>query len=203
VADICPEKIVPSGSIPVLSSYRIANLKGILWNVRNPILFRMLVCKEEKILGTDGCPYPDHINTKATKKKGCDSKDKLAHIYFRHSFIDKKARSCVVIFTEGDSLHTKIDMLFDIYQNTVNFLNIATERPYFYIIIFGDPIFDNDYNSAHKMLEHKMKTISQNEDIFFIIYANKNAEVLNVTHTTKFSVRVQENWDVVKHSAFK
>jgi len=198
--DICPEKIVEAGSMPLLSSPNVANLKAIVWNVyndenktveNNPVILRLLACKTgTRQVDTTVCSYPDHVNKAAIKKACQDSKSDLAQIYFRHKIMDLKARSCIVVFIKGIYLH-KEETLYKLYRDTIDWLEIADERPYFYIVFYGDPLFDLQLTKAYKNLKWKMKPISGKEDIFFMIYAKKGTEALDVTHTTtKFSVSV-------------
>jgi hypothetical protein len=50
-------------TVPLASSSNVANLKRIVCNVRERVLLRVLVCKDEKVAGeTDICSYPEHKN---------------------------------------------------------------------------------------------------------------------------------------------
>jgi len=158
--------------------------------VHDPILLRLLVCKNTGNAGSTGaCPYPAHANKNATKKACLNSKADLAQIYFRHVNL-KKARSCIVTFVEGITIDNTT-MLYKIYQDTVNWLKIATERPYFFVVVYGDPMFYNDFTEAYIELEKKMKNLSGKEDLFFVVqYPEHKAKDLLVNHTTtKFTIR--------------
>jgi len=84
------------------------------------------------------------------------------------------------------------------FQNTVKWLKIVEEKPYFFVIYFGDPIFDVAINKAYKLLDEKMKSVypdylkNEDDEICFLIRANKKAEVLLLNYTSKFSIRVRE-----------
>ena len=132
---ICPERIVRAASkttdgdnpsiILLLDSPYTANLERIVCNVHEPVLLRLLVCKEENSTKKpDDCPYPDQKNRNASKRACSDSKEKLAQIYIRHEKWNVTARSCVLVFVEGKYLND-INELIKIFQNTVSWLNIA------------------------------------------------------------------------------
>lgn len=208
---ICPESIVraseqTSGNFTnttlLISSFNTANLKSIVWDVHSPLLLRLLHCKEEKSKNNQNkCPFTDppyteHINKEATKKACIDSKNKLAQIYFRHEQFDIKARSCVVAFIESYNLH-KIDLLLDLFYNTVEWLNIAKECPYFYIVHFDLPLFGNELIRINKKLDENLKQkytgYLKDEKISFITNANKYSEFLKIICTTKFSMKTTQS----------
>ena len=171
----------------------MANLERIICNVHEPILLRLLVCKEERNTDEpDSCLYPDHVNEKATKKACRDSNKKLAQIYIRHETINPVARSCVLVFIEGKYL-SNTNVLIEIFQNTVNWLNIAKEKPYFYVFRYGVPQFDVTTNTASKNLNKKMKEIlggySRGEDICFMLPVERDAKPLTINCTRIFSFR--------------
>jgi len=209
---ICPKTIVRASNqqqddnpavIPLLLPYeKTANLNNIVCSSHEPVLLRLVVCKELKEKDNqDKCPFTNpphavHINSEATRQICCESADKIfTQIYFRHEKIDKKARSCVVAFIEGDTLH-RTDVLLERFKNTVEWLQIAEEKPFYHVVFYGDPQCGNDHTKAEKKLEENMRKLysqySQDEEICFLIYANKKAESLRLYHTTIFSVKVQE-----------
>jgi len=210
---ICPKRIVRASDqqqddkpavVSLLPYENTANLRDIVCNSHEPILIRLLVCKELKEKNNqDKCPFTDtpytgHINIEATKKLCNEPRDKkFTQIYFRHEKMDKKARSCVVVFIEGIFLH-RTDVLIEQFKNTVEWLQIAEEKPFYHVVYYGDPLFPDDYTSAEKELDEKMREkysqYSKDEEICFIIYANKEAEILRLHYTTIFSVKVQTGY---------
>jgi len=211
LADICPKIVVRASDqqqdnkpavVRLFPFENTANLSDIVCSSREPVLLRLLVCKELKERNNqDECPFADppytgHKNVEATKYL-CNEPEnrKFSQIYFRHEKIDKKARSCVIAFIQGDSLH-KTDVLLEIFKNTVEWLQIAEEKPFFHVVFYGDPLNGDDHTKAEKDLDEKMRELysqySKDEEICFMVYANKKAEVLRLNYTTIFSVRVQE-----------
>jgi len=212
LADItCPRIIIRASDqqhdanpavIPLPLYDKTANFKEIVCNSHRPVLLRLLVCKELKEENNqDKCPFSDppytvHINIEATKQLCNETKDRtFTQIYFRHEKIDKKARSCVVAFIESDILK-KTDVLLERFRNTVEWLQIAEEKPFYHVVLYGDPQFKKDYITVEKELDEKMRNLysqySKDEEICFIRSANKKAEVLRIYYTTIFSVNVQE-----------
>ena len=183
---ICPSIIVRAsqptadGSNPsvikLLDSLNTANIERIVSYVGEPLLLRLLVCKEEKKRQrANNCPYPEHENNDATKKACANPENKLAHIYVRDEKTDKISRSCVVAFIEGLYL-SKTDELLEIFKNTVEWLSIAQESPYFYIVRYGNPVVQTTINDSRTYLNKKIKEkfdgYLKNEDTCFIISIN-------------------------------
>jgi len=202
LTDICPEKIIkaspPSEVISLLPSSNTANLKRIVFDVRDPVLMRLLVCKEEKSKnGTDSCPYLEHENNGAVKKACGDPERKLANVYLRHEELNKTARSCVIAFIEGKYL-SKTNELMDILKTTVDWLNIAKENPYFYIIRYGQPAINLTITQTRETLTKKMKEIykgySDDEDTCIVLSCLPDSESLMIDHlkdhNKKFLVKV-------------
>jgi hypothetical protein len=184
---ICPSKIIAPDDppLPLRQSLNTANLNKIIFNIHDPVLLRLLLCKEDK---NSDCPYPDHNNSVAVHI-ACNFPDILAHIYIRHEQIDSIARSCVVVFTEATYLFSS-DGLLNIFQNTVNWLNIAHERPYFYVIPrYGKPLASVHTDYAKVILNRELKRIyngySKDEVICTIIPADKQAEILRIDYTNE------------------
>jgi len=209
---ICPRTVVRASDqkqndkpavVPLLLPYEeTANLNNIICSSHEPVLLRLMVCKDLRENNSgDKCPFADpplavHVNLGATKQICSEPTNKVfTQIYFRHEKIDKKARSCVVAFIEGDTLH-KTETLLERFKNTVEWLQIAEEKPFYHVVFYGDPQCGNDHTKAEKELEEKMRELysqySKDEEICFLIYANKKAEFLRLYHTTIFSVKVQE-----------
>jgi len=208
---ICPKIIIRASDqqkdekpavIPLQPYDNTANLNYIVCNSHEPILLRLLLCKSLKEKDDrNKCPFQDppfsgHINNDATIRICNELRDKqFTQIYFRHEKIDKKARSCVVTFIQGDSLY-RADILIERFKNTVEWLQIAEEKPFYHVIYYGDPQFDNDYTKALNELDKKMREVyadySENEDICFILFADNKADNLRLHYTTIFSVKVQE-----------
>jgi len=196
----CPLKIVVPANplVPLLPSPNTANFKRIEFYIRNPVLLRLLVCKEENKTQTPiNCLYPDHKNSNAVNIV-CNSPNKLAHIYLRHEKMDNVARSCVIFFIDTIYLFTPNGLL-KLFTDTVNWLNIAHERPYFYVILRYNEqktIANTEYN--RKIINFELRKIydgySKDEDICIIIPANKQAELLRIDHTNgskKFYIKPQ------------
>jgi hypothetical protein len=184
----CPYKIVKRANplVPLLHSLKTANLERIEFNIHNPVLLRLIVCKEEKI-STD-CPYPDHENSNAFNVLCNYDNFKLAHIYVRHEQIDNIARSCVIVFTKTMYLFDKNELL-NLLQNTVNWLDIAQERPYFFIIRYGEPQTTVSTANTNRVLNIELRRIfsgySKDEDICVIIPVEKQAKLLRIDHTNE------------------
>jgi hypothetical protein len=137
------------------------------------------------------CPYPDHINRYAVKKACTDSKKNLAQLYVRHEQPPKKSRSCVVIFVERHYLR-ETEKLSELIKYTVDWLRIAQEKPYFYILHYGRPEFGTATAYAIKALNKKIKETfegyAQDEDTCIGVTVGKGSESLTIiTHTGKFS----------------
>ena len=208
---ICPKTLVRASDqqqddnpavIPLMPHEKTANLNSIVCSSHESVLLRLTVCKELKEESNQNkCPFADppyaiHANLTATKQICNEPTDKIfTQIYFRHEKIDKKARSCVIAFIEGDALH-KTDILLEKFKNTVEWLQITEEKPFYHVVFYGDPQFGNDNTKAEKKLEEKMREqysqYSEDEEICFLVYASKKAEFLRVNHTTIFSVKIQE-----------
>jgi len=186
--NICPFKIVMPTDPPVslIPSLNTANLERIVFNIHNPILLRLLVCKEEKhTLNSISCPPLYDINKNSNAINiSCNFPERLAHIYIRHEQINNIARSCVIIFIEAIYLF-KREGLLNLFQNTVNWLNIAHERPYFFVLRFGKHNLNTNF--TNRVLNVRLREIysgySKDEDICTIISVEKNAELLRIDHT--------------------
>lgn len=198
MSGICPETIIrttsnvtngTSPNIILLSgSSNTANLERIVFNVHEPVLLRLLVCKEEKA-HPDICSFPEHENTYAVKFACKNSEVSLAQIYMRHEQINLKARSCVLIFIDGKYLQDT-EKIIKIYENTVNWLNIADEKPFLYVLRFGDSIglttkfIGIDIN---KKLKNIYRDYTDTEDICIMVSVARRAKPLVVNCTSKFS----------------
>lgn len=198
---ICPEIIIRPSSrihcgfnpntIALISSSNVANLKNIVYNAHLPLLLRLLVCRKENNVNNSGnCPYPEHKNTESDKKSCTDSIDELAHLYIRHEQIDKKARSCVLAFIEGKYLNNT-DVLLQLFKNTVHWLQIVREKPYYYILHYGQPVFgvnsSHAINNLDKEIKKVFKEYAKDEDVCLGIPVSRRAESLQINHTNKFS----------------
>jgi len=207
---ICPRTIVWASDqqhydntavVPLPPYNKTANLKRIICNSHEPVLLRLLVCKELKEENNQNkCPfvvppYTDHKNTESNKQLCNETKDRtFTQIYFRHEKVDIKTHSYVVTFIEGDTLK-KTNVLLERFKNTVEWLQIAEEKPIYYVVLYGDPQFKKDYITVGNELDEEMRKLysqySKDEEICFIISANKKAEVLRLYYSTMFSVNVQ------------
>jgi hypothetical protein len=195
LSDICPFKIaVPTDPpVPLLPSPNTANIQRIVFNGHNPVLLRMLACQEANSThNSSGCPYPDHKSPVANKL-ACNSPDKFSHLYIRHEQMDDTARSCVIVFIENTYFFDK-DGLLQLFQNTVSWLGIAQEKPYFYIARYGKSHTTGDTGYNSKVLNMALKRIYKDypdgEDICIIIPVGQRAQILSINHNRKFLVTV-------------
>jgi hypothetical protein len=175
--------------INLLSSKNVANLERIECNVLEPILLRLLACKDEKLLETsDDCPYPDHKNSGAVKLVCNTSEDKLAHIYIRNEKTGAESRSYVIIFVEGNYL-SETDELMERLQNSVSWLDIAHERPYFYIFYYGQPQYNLTATDSCNRISERMRKLfpgySKNENICIPASVMKRSKSLIVAMDAK------------------
>jgi hypothetical protein len=193
----CPLKIVKPTDppIPLLQSLNTANLKKIVFNIHNPVLLRLLVCKKEKnTQHSTNCLYPDHKNSNAVNI-ACNSQDELAHIYIRNEQTDDAVQSCLISFIEATDLFTTNGLL-ELFKNTLKWLNITDEKPCFYAIMrYGKPQASVHTNYAHKILNREMKKMyndhPKGEDICIIVPAEKHSEFLRIDYANKFYIKPQ------------
>jgi hypothetical protein len=198
---ICPKIIVRktdgkkdnSGNLMLKLSSKTANLRWIRYDVLEPILFRLLLCRENKI-DSRSCPYPDYDNHMAVKKI-CQLEEKLAHIYFRYEQpkkVDTNTPSCIVIFVRSNIQHT--DEIAQRLKNTVTLLSI-NEKIVFHVINFS---FEKI--TVHSLNRHKLKKIIKNCWPGSRLKVGKNIEmnkknnrmVLEINHiseTAEFSIK--------------
>jgi hypothetical protein len=201
--EVCPGRIVRSDSpkggqfspsiVNLLPSSNVANLEKIECNVLEPVLLRLLVCKEEKpARSSDDCPYHDHKNPDAVRFACNDSNDKLAQMYIRHDNLNTKSRSCVVLFVEGRYL-SKTDELLKMMKNTVEWLGIARERPYFYIFHYGNPQFGvtatNSCRRINEGIKKHFTDYSQEEDVCRTAPVPRGSKSLVVNYSKNFLLR--------------
>ena len=204
LTNICPEIIIKADTpredntglrvIHLLPSPNTANLIDIVFDVRDSYLLRLLVCKEEiSKEETDNCPYPMHKNNEATRRVCIDSGKKLAHIYVRHNQINNETRSFLIAFIEGEVL-SKTDEILEMLKNTVDWLNIAKERPFFYIIRYGKPDISLATNQIRMTLTKKIKEIyskyPDNEDPCIVLQTLHDSKSLIIEHIRKFIIKV-------------
>jgi hypothetical protein len=179
-------------TIELLPSKNVANLEKIVCNVLESVLLRLLVCKDEKSGKTpEDCPYPEHKNCEADKLVCNNSEAKLAQIYIRHDKVNAQSRSCVIVFVEAQYL-SKTEELLERLQNSISWLDIENERPYFYIFHYGPPACQLTANNSCKRINAKMKELftgySQDEDICIAVSVQRGSKSLIVNHRTKFSL---------------
>jgi hypothetical protein len=187
----CPFKIVKPAEPPItlLQSLNTANLKKIVFNIHSPVLLRLLVCKKEKnTQRSTNCLYLDHKNSNAVNI-ACNSQDELAHIYLRNEQTDDAVQSCVISFIEATDLFTPNGLL-KLYKNTLNWLNIANERPYYYAVMrYGKPQASVYTDYANKILNREIKKMYNNypkdENICIIIQAEKQSKYLRIDYKSK------------------
>jgi hypothetical protein len=179
------------GRIFLLPSPRVANLNWITCNVPEAVLLRMLVCKDENSTGLpNACPYPEHKNNTADMWTCRDFKGKLAQIYIRLNTTNPKSRSCVIAFVEGLNL-SKTDELMELLKNTIAWLDIEQEKPYFYIFYYGHPANQLTANDSRHIINGKIKeffnSYSRDEDACIMAPIRRDSECLIVNHAKKFS----------------
>jgi hypothetical protein len=203
MTDVCPEIIIRTAGprdedfspsvITLSASSNVANLKNIVCNVLEPVLLRLLVCKEEKsVEKPDDCPYPDHKNHDAVRLACGETMTKLAQIYIRHDKINPKARSCLIVFIKGSYL-SKTDEVMERLQNSVKWLNIAEEKPYFYIFCYGPPECLLAVTDSCKKIDSKLKEVfpsySKEESICIPAQVPRHSEALFIKgNGAKFSL---------------
>jgi hypothetical protein len=204
MTDICPEIILRAAApkdedfspsiAGLLDSPNTANLKRIVCNVLEPVLLRLLVCKDEKSAGTpDTRPYPEHKKLRAVKSACDETRVKLAQMYIRHDKIKPKARSCLIVFIKGCYL-SETDELLEMLQNSVTWLDVAQEKPYFYIFCYGLPMFQNAFGDLCKKIDRRLKEVfpgySQEENVCIPAQVSRDSEVLFINSSgTRFSLR--------------
>lgn len=188
------EEFSPS-SVSLLSSPNVANLKRIVFYASEPILLRLLVCKDERVAGKiDTCPYPEHKKNDATNLACRDCKNVLAQIYIRLNRINlnRTLRSCVIVFVEGQYL-SRTDDLLERLQCSVKWLNIELEQPYFYIFYYGQPMLLSNTNNSCKNINHKIKELfnfySRDEDVCIVASVGRESESLIINHKNIFSCK--------------
>jgi hypothetical protein len=189
----CPFKIVLPNDPPVslIPSINTANLDKIVFNIHVPFLLRLLLCKEEKnTQPLNNCPYPKHINSNAVNI-ACNFPNKLAHVYLRHEQINNAERSCIIVFIETMYLFDRNGLL-SLFNNTVNWLNIANEKPYFYIVRYGEPKNSVNTNFTSKVINIELKRTysgySNDEDICIIIPVEKHSQSLRIDYIKNFYI---------------
>jgi hypothetical protein len=205
LTDICPEMIVRSGkpdgeefspsAVPLVSSPHVANLKRIICNVYEPVLLRVLVCKDENIAGgADTCLYPDHKNDEAIKLACNDCDNLLAQVYIRldRPNGNRTLRSCVIAFVEGKYLSRTDDLLNRLHYS-IAWLDIERERPHFYIFYYGQPMFQLNANNSRQLINNRIKEMfhiySQEEDVCIVAPVGRYAESLIISHRNIFSCK--------------
>jgi len=157
--EICPEKkirAIPSQPVAGTINITVPNgkfrINEIEYKTVRPVLFRLLLCREEKIrlkLPTNpqksACPFPEQYNLEADIDKSqyaCrEPRNDIAHVYYRHEELQESEQSCIVVFINNKS--EKIVNIAQRFINTVNWLQIKSERPYFRIVyIYNTPLID-------------------------------------------------------------
>ena len=196
--DICPSVIIRAVAcvkdgfnpnvIPLLLSPSTANLQRIVCNIQQPVLLRLLVCREEtKSHNPDNCAYPEHKNIVASKRACCDSQEKLAQLYVRDECTDINARSYILVFIAGHYL-SNIDALLHLLKNTVDWLHIAQEKPYLYVFYYGHPETGVAASYAIKKLNKKIKetfpAYAKDEDACIGVSVVRKSESLHINQTT-------------------
>jgi hypothetical protein len=212
---ICPRAIIRASDqktdnrpavVPLPPYENTANISNIVCSSQEAVLLRLLVCKElREGNNQDECPfleppYTDHKIVEAIEQQQLCKRpiEKIfTQIYFRRDKTDEKTRSYVIVFIEGINLHIT-DELLKKFQNTVECLKIAEEKPFYYIVYYGELLSGNVFKAADKKIDEGIKKIyshySKDEDICFLIQTDQNENVLLLNYTmknqtTKFSVK--------------
>ena len=204
MADICPEIIIKEDTprkddtglrvIPLLSSSNTTNLKRIVFDVRDPFFLRLLVCKEAiPKAGPDNCPYQEHKKNEAAKRVCIDLEKKLAHVYVRRHQANDETRSFVIAFIEGRNL-SKINEISAILENTVDWLDIAKERPFFYVIRYGQSASSLVTNQACADISERIKEIYKgypdDENPCIVLQTLHDSKSLIIDHIKKTKIKV-------------
>jgi len=203
---ICPRKMVrntdnedDSGDLKLKPFKRTANLRWIKYDIPEPVFLRLLLCKEGKRASDpEFCPYPEYKNDSADKKI-CESKGRLAHIYFGYEQperIPTEMQSCIVIFSKNSS---DTDELIQKLKTTVTQLGIGKEKFYFYVVPFHyekDPInslnrhklkkdFKNQYAGSKIKIEDRIQMNEKNDSMTLKIGHDKEADEFLFTPTVE------------------
>jgi hypothetical protein len=189
------DKEFSPSAVPLISSSNVANLKRIVCNVHESVLLRLLVCKDERVVGeTDVCPYQAHKNDEATRLVCNDCENVLAQIYIRleQSHGNRTLRSCIVSFVEGQYL-IRTDDLLQRLQSSVIWLGIERERPLFYIFYYGQPMVQLIANNSCKTINDRIKRAfgfyTQEEDVCVVAPVGRYSESLIINHKNIFSCK--------------
>jgi hypothetical protein len=189
-----PKGGVSPSIIELLPSPTTAHLSKIECNVPEAVLLRLLACKDENpTKKPDDCPYPEHKSSGA-EKLACNLHDiKLAQIYIKKEKNAGKSRSCLIVFIEGQYLNKKIDELLERLKNSVTWLDIENEKPYFYIFYFGQPVFLLTANDSCKRINKRIKELflgySRDEDVCIMAPVQRNSTSFIINHFEKFSLK--------------
>jgi hypothetical protein len=161
--------------------------------VLDPVLLRLLACKEENPGRIpDTCPYPEHRRDTVKQQLCCCFDGKLAHLYVRQDTMDSKSRSCVLVFVEGQYL-SRTSELVERLRNSIIWLDVEREQPYFYIFYYGQPMAQLTANSSRRFIDLEIKRAfsdySQNEDICIVAPVGRYSEALTINHAKRFSFK--------------
>jgi hypothetical protein len=182
-----PKGGVSPSIVELLPSPTTANLSKIECNVPEAVLLRLLTCKDEnQTKMPEECPYPEHKNIGA-EKLACNLHDiKLAQVYIKKEKSTGKSRSCLIVFIEGQYLNKKINELLERLKNSVAWLDIEKEKPYFYIFYFGQPVFLLTANDSCRRINRRIKELflgySQDEDVCIMAPVQRNSSSLIINH---------------------
>jgi hypothetical protein len=202
VTDFCPERIIRAASggseggssIPLIVSPVTANLKRVICNVQEPVLLRLLACVAEKHKNPAGvCLYPEHRNRDAHQAACNTTENKLAQIYTKPAERNTRSRSYFITFIEGQYL-SKTDAVLETLHNSVKFLGVQNETPYFYIFYYGQRPVLLTANTSRKLIDNKLKDTFggylPDEDACIIAPVGRTAQVLFINPAKRFSFKI-------------
>lgn len=174
MSEICPKKTIRAippkagpGTIDISTHNNRFRVNEIEYKTDKAVLFRLLLCREEKIMrdplkhpDVDNCSFPEHYNPYVdivTGQYACrNPKDNIAHIYYRHETLQNGEQSCIVAFVK--KLEGAVDIIAQQFINTVNWLKIINEKPYYRLIYILNAHID--LNSRY--IKREIQTIIRN-----------------------------------------
>lgn len=205
---ICPEKTIraippkpEAGTINIASSNNRFRINEIEYKTEKSVLFRLLLCREEKIMRglpshpeECNCPFQGHYNHYVdimTSQYACrEPRNDIAHIYYRHESPQKGEQSCIVAFINKKS--DKYDNIAQRFINTINWLQIINEKPYFRLIyIFNTPSIDIDSINIKREIQDEIRKAlpSLKQEICRIVEFGKDKKKLVIDFDdTKFII---------------
>jgi hypothetical protein len=172
MSEICPKKILweintnhKSGIVDISSSYDEYIIKNIIFNTPYPVLFSLLLCREEKIrLKKDkapieeNCPIKNQFNLNKNNeeiKYACLEESNMAHIYFRHANPQEGEGSCIVALISNRSEDPA--KIADLLINTAEWLDVLDEKLYFHLK-YSYPSIPLNNSDIKRKINEKLET---------------------------------------------